>query len=613
MREADGKWVSVRLMQEPLKALTQSYTRTKAKNYKAFRETMELHTNSSNNTIFADADGNIAYFHSNFIPKRDPKFDWTKPVDGSDPATEWNGVLSIDETPGLLNPAERLALQHQQLAVVGGRPEQPEEGGLSRLRRAAAARTRAASTPSSVLDDEEGLHARLADRRRRTTATCRSSTILIPPLLKAYDQTAGVQSAEGEAGRADRAAARTGTTAGRSTSVPTSLAVFWGEELWQRGRPPTRARPACPSYEYMETKAPPQQRLEALAAASDKLAADFGSWKTPWGDINRFQRLTGDIVQPFDDAGRAFRWASRSARWGSLASFGARTYNGTKKMYGTSGNSFVAVVEFGDSVRARAVTAGGESGDPKSPHFNDQAARYATGDLREVYFYRRSSRGTSSGNTTRENEVELRRPRLGLIALAAWLLCSPGTSHAQAVEVTPFVGYRFGGDFFERITGQSVDLDDTRTVGAVVNVKFNDDGLFAEALFTHQEAPGDVPRRTVRSADGLADHSRSLAGRRTAGVRDQPACASVPDRPAGAHALCGRGRQRGPVHSERRWWSEVDASTTGRRSARRTSVRDVRGCRGRAIACSPGFCLVALDATVVWQAEFSAGLVVVFP
>src|SRR5674536_58003 len=90
VRQADGKWVSVRLMQEPLKALTQSYIRTKARNYKAFRETMELHTNSSNNTIFADADGTIAYFHGNFIPKRDPKFDWTKPVDGSDPATEWD-------------------------------------------------------------------------------------------------------------------------------------------------------------------------------------------------------------------------------------------------------------------------------------------------------------------------------------------------------------------------------------------------------------------------------------------------------------------------------------------------------------------------------------------
>jgi acyl-homoserine-lactone acylase len=92
-------------------------------------------------------------------------------------------------------------------------------------------------------------------------------------------------------------------------------------------------------------------------------------------------------VQPFNDTAPSIPVAFTSARWGSLASFGARTYDGTKKMYGTSGNSFVAVVEFGDTVRARAVTAGGESGDPSSPHFNDQAQRYATGDLREVYFY----------------------------------------------------------------------------------------------------------------------------------------------------------------------------------------------------------------------------------
>jgi acyl-homoserine-lactone acylase len=140
-------------------------------------------------------------------------------------------------------------------------------------------------------------------------------------------------------------------------------------------------------YEYMGSKAASEQRLQSLASASDKLTADFGSWKTPWGDINRFQRLTGDIVQPFDDTKPSIPVPFTSARWGSLASFGARAYEGTKKWYGTSGNSFVAVVEFGDSVRAKAVTAGGLSGDPKSPHFNDQAARYASGDLRDVYFY----------------------------------------------------------------------------------------------------------------------------------------------------------------------------------------------------------------------------------
>jgi len=138
--------------------------------------------------------------------------------------------------------------------------------------------------------------------------------------------------------------------------------------------------------------------LQALAAASDKIRSDFGSWKTPWGEINRFQRLTDDIVHPFSDAAPSIPVPFTSSNWGSLASFGARAYPGTKKWYGTSGNSFVAVVEFGDKVRALAVTAGGESGDPKSKHFNDEAVRYATGNLREVYFYR----SQLAGHTERE-------------------------------------------------------------------------------------------------------------------------------------------------------------------------------------------------------------------
>jgi len=98
-------------------------------------------------------------------------------------------------------------------------------------------------------------------------------------------------------------------------------------------------------------------------------------------------------VHPFSDAGPSIPVAFTSSNWGSLAAFEARAYPGTKKRYGTRGNSFVAVVEFGDNVRAVAVTAGGESGDPKSKHFNDEAERYATGNLREVYFYRSQLNG----------------------------------------------------------------------------------------------------------------------------------------------------------------------------------------------------------------------------
>jgi acyl-homoserine lactone acylase PvdQ len=173
-----------------------------------------------------------------------------------------------------------------------------------------------------------------------------------------------------------------------ASSVPTSLAVFWGEDIQRKTR-----RTGLAAVDYIAGQASPEQLLQSLAAASDKLTADFGTWNTPWGEINRFQRLTDDIVHPFNDAAPSIPVGFTSGIWGSLASFGARPYKGSKKWYGTSGNSFVAVVQFGKTVRAKAVTAGGESGDPSSRHFNDQAKRYTTGDLREVYFYREQLKG----------------------------------------------------------------------------------------------------------------------------------------------------------------------------------------------------------------------------
>jgi acyl-homoserine lactone acylase PvdQ len=169
-------------------------------------------------------------------------------------------------------------------------------------------------------------------------------------------------------------------------SIPTTLAVYWGEDVLRRVGQTARAA-GIPADEYVATKTPGDQLLSSLATASDRLSADFGTWKTPWGKINCFQRITDDIIHPFTDSGPCQPVGFTSGNWGSIASFGAIHYKGSKRIYGTSGNSFVAVVEFGPKIRARAVTAGGESGDPVSKHFNDEAQRYATGDLREVYFY----------------------------------------------------------------------------------------------------------------------------------------------------------------------------------------------------------------------------------
>jgi acyl-homoserine-lactone acylase len=389
VREAGGKWISVRLMQEPVKALTQSYSRTKARSYKDFRQSMELHTNSSNNTVYADADGNIAYFHSNFIPKRDPAFDWTRPVDGSNPTTEWRGVMSIDETPGVFNPPNGWLYNVNNSPWSAAGPNSPRKGDFP-------------SYVESGSENPRAVHAiRVLENKTDFTLTGLISAaydtylpefdVLIPGLVKAYDHLPASSPIKSKLA-SQVAALRNWDRRWSVESAPAALAIYWGEDLWQRATPEAR-KAGVSVYEFIETRATRQQKLGALAAAAEKLATDFGKWNTPWGEINRFQRLTGDLVQPFNDDGPSVPVGFASGRWGSLASFGARTYPGTRRMYGTSGNSFVAVVEFGDRVQAKAVTAGGESGNPASPHFNDQAKRYSTGDLRDVYFYREQLQG----------------------------------------------------------------------------------------------------------------------------------------------------------------------------------------------------------------------------
>jgi acyl-homoserine-lactone acylase len=141
-----------------------------------------------------------------------------------------------------------------------------------------------------------------------------------------------------------------------------------------------------PVYDYLAESLSDEERLDALSAATIMLEHDFGSWRTPWGEINRFQRLTDDIVQPFDDAKPSLPVGFAPSKWGALASFDSAKPHTTKRIYGSVGNSFVAAVEFGPTVRAKAIMSGGESGDPSSPHFTDQARMYTEGRFRDVLF-----------------------------------------------------------------------------------------------------------------------------------------------------------------------------------------------------------------------------------
>ena len=389
IRSDGNRWVTIRLMNTPISALEQSFLRTKARSYAAYRQTMQLKANSSNNTVFADADGDIAYWHGDFIPKRDTRFDFTKPVDGSDPATDWHGLMTLNEIPHLLNP------KSGYLENVNNSPW--SGAGESSLKKA--------DFPAYVEQGTEtarGLHAiRVLQGRHNFTLDSLMTSAYdsylpwfartVPLLVKAWD--ALPQDSPQRSQLAEQIATlRSWDMRWGLDSVPTSLAVYWGDAI---GVPVAAdARRAGILWEdYVATHVSNQAMLNGLTTASDKLTADFGTWKTPWGKINRFQRINDDIVPSFSDAEPSIPVAFTSSQWGSLASFAARSYPGTKCRYGTSGNSFVAVVEFGDKVRARAVTAGGESGHPGAKHFDDEATRYATGNLREVYFYPEQLKG----------------------------------------------------------------------------------------------------------------------------------------------------------------------------------------------------------------------------
>jgi acyl-homoserine-lactone acylase len=384
VREEGGKWITVRLMHEPVKALKQSYLRTKASGYDAFEQLMELHTNSSNNTVYADAHGNIAYFHANFIPKRNRRFDWSRPVDGSDPATEWLGLHSLDESPNVKNPASGWIQNTNNWPYSSAGPNSPRERDFPPYM-------------DRFGENLRGVHAvRILSNRKNFTldsliAAAYDSYLpafdeLLPSLFVAYGAEPSSSPVKDEVAEAV-AILESWDRRWSVESIPTSVAVYWAQELWRMvGADPESG--ALSVFRDIAARSSRAQQLEALAVSLDQLRADFGTWRTPWGEINRFQRLTGAIVQPFSDDAPSIPVGFTSGQWGSLASFKARTYPGTKRMYGTSGNSFVAVVEFGETVRAKAITAGGESGDPESRHFDDQAERYATGALRDVYFYR---------------------------------------------------------------------------------------------------------------------------------------------------------------------------------------------------------------------------------
>jgi len=382
----DDKWVSTALMWSPINALEQSFTRTKKSNHDEFHEMMDIRTNSSNNTVYADADGTIAYYHGNFIPKRNQQFDYSQPVDGSNPETDWDGLHSLEETIMVINPPNGWIQNCNSTPFTSAAEYSPKMEDYPKYM---------ASFPENF----RGMHA-IPLLKNATKLTLDSLIDLAyDPYLPGADLLiSGLLDAAKNSElnnvkiKAAIALLKNWDFKVSETSIGMTLAQFYLNTYLKSELIPNmignKRITRLERFNYMSKMASAKERLGVFQIALETLESDFGSWQTAWGSFNRYQRNNGSIFQTFDDNKESLPVGMASGTWGALASYGTRFGKDTKRQYGVAGNSFVAVVEFGEKLRAKSMLAGGQSGDPTSPHFDDQSERYANGTFKNVAFYR---------------------------------------------------------------------------------------------------------------------------------------------------------------------------------------------------------------------------------
>ena len=388
MAKRNVGYLSVKSNNRDIKGLIQSWQRTKTKSFAEYKQTMDLLANTSNNTVYADAEGNIAYWHGNFIPKRDTKYDWSKPVDGTTSATAWKGLHPVNESIHIYNPENGWIQNCNSTPFTAAGNFSPKEEDFPSYMKTDNENWRGLNAVRILGNEKKYTIDKVIAKGYNTFLT--AFEVMIPALIKAYDRSSG--NTEYSSLKEPMDILRKWDFHSGENSIATTLAILWGEkiqpEIYRTKLPENEANDMISKTRIFVQHATIAQLLDPLSYVIKNLENDFGKWQMEWGTINRFQRISGDIDQRYNDDSASIPVGFVSSAWGMLPSYSSKTFPGTKNRYGVNGNSFICAVEFGKRIKAKSLLAGGESGHRNSPYFFDQGKMYAEGTFKDVLFYK---------------------------------------------------------------------------------------------------------------------------------------------------------------------------------------------------------------------------------